>query len=183
MADVVVVGSTTAERSGLVPLVVVAGCPALVEEPLGVSTAQTVELASLIDDAVAPVSTAMFLRCAPALLRVRSLLAGGALGELAAAYAEFGHHGLLDGVSEDSEAWMLDPDHGGTGAFAHLGIHVLDSLQWLRPGARLTVRSARLRYRPGRPLTSAVRLSWAGATWPPAFMRDGPRARRRPPAH
>ncbi|MGH3244550.1 MAG: Gfo/Idh/MocA family protein, partial [Spirillospora sp.] len=136
-----------------------------VEKPLAVTAAETAVLAGLIDRGTAPVTTAMFLRCAPALRRVGELLAAGALGEVVGADLRFSHPGLLDGLFADDASWMLDPRRGGTGAFADLGIHLIDLLCWLRPAADVTVQGARLRVRPDHVLDlggTAV-LEWDGA--------------------
>jgi predicted dehydrogenase len=158
-ADVAVIASATAAHGGHLRRVVAAGLPALVEKPLASTAAETAELATVIDRAGAPVTTAMFLRCAPALRRVRSLLAADALGELAGVHARFTHPGLLDGVFSGRSAWMLK-----AGGFADLAIHLLDLLRWLRPDSDLTARSAHLRHTPGYPMDvgGAALLDWGG---------------------
>lgn len=158
-ADVAVIASATAAHGGHLRRALAAGVPTLVEKPLASSAAETAELATLIDAAGAPVTTAMFLRCAPALRRVRSLLAGDALGELAGVHARFTHPGLLDGVFTGRPAWMLR-----AGGFADLAIHLLDLLRWLRPGSDLTARSAQLRHAPGHEadVGGAALLDWGG---------------------
>ncbi|MFE2432801.1 Gfo/Idh/MocA family protein [Streptomyces sp. NPDC059373] len=91
----------------------------------------------------------MFLRCAPALRRARTVLREGVLGELLHADASFGHPGLTEGMFTGHAAWMLDPERGGSGAFADLGVHLVDLLCWMRPDAGVAVRGAQLRARPG----------------------------------
>ncbi|WP_158578704.1 Gfo/Idh/MocA family protein [Spongiactinospora rosea] len=149
-ADAVIICSTTAGHRDLLRRAVAAGLPALVEKPLAAGAAETAALAALACRARAPVTTAMFLRCAPSLRRAARLLADGDLGEPVAADLSFSHAGLLDGtLTADSAAWMLDPRRAGPGgAFADLGVHLVDLLRWLRPGAEIAVRGAVLRHRP-----------------------------------
>lgn len=70
------------------------------------------------------------------------------LGPVAHAHARFTHPGFLDGVFGDAASWMLTEEHGGTGGFADLGIHLVDLLSWLAPGKELRVRGAELTRRP-----------------------------------
>ncbi|MEV2255697.1 Gfo/Idh/MocA family oxidoreductase [Streptomyces sp. NPDC050147] len=147
-ADAVVIASTTAEHERLLEQATAAGVPALVEKPLDTTAAATRRLTPLLATAPTPSTTAMFLRCAPALRRLRALLARGELGPVAHAHARFTHPGFLDGVFGDAASWMLTEEHGGTGGFADLGIHLVDLLSWLAPGKELRVRGAELTRRP-----------------------------------
>jgi len=163
-ADVAVVASTTAEHVELVSMATGAGLAVFVEKPLATNAAAAAVLAALVDAAGVPFATGMFLRCLPALIRVRTLLADGSLGQLSAAHARFTHPGLYDETFTGPAAWMHDLDQGATGGFADLGIHVVDALRWLRPGAPLTVLGARLQRLPGHDLDvgGAALLDWAG---------------------
>ncbi|MEV6910144.1 Gfo/Idh/MocA family oxidoreductase [Amycolatopsis sp. NPDC051071] len=142
-ADAVLVGATNAERPGLVREALARGLPTLAEKPLAGTAAEVTELAALIGRGPAPVTTAMFLRCVPALRRVRRLIADGALGTLFSAHTRFTHPGLLDGWFTGRTGWLAEPEAGG--GFADLGIHLFDLLRWLRPGAGLDVAGVRLR--------------------------------------
>ncbi|MER6078007.1 Gfo/Idh/MocA family oxidoreductase [Streptomyces sp. NPDC001833] len=142
-AQLALVCATTAEHPELLTAVARAGLPVLVEKPLAAGLAGTQELADRLAAAGTAVTTAMFLRCAPALRRARSLLAEGRLGRLVACDAWFTHPGLLDGLFTDAgAAWMRDARWGARGAFADLGVHLVDLLRWLRPEAGLRVRGA-----------------------------------------
>ncbi|MGW1746559.1 Gfo/Idh/MocA family protein [Streptomyces sp. NPDC002092] len=145
-AQLALVCSSTAEHAELLGAVARTGTPVLVEKPLAATAAETAELARTLTAAGARVTLAMFLRRAPSLRRARELLADGRLGQLVAGDAWFTHPGLLDGLFADTGAsWMLSPPWGSRGAFADLGIHLVDLLRWLCPEAPLTVRAASLR--------------------------------------
>ncbi|MEU8730943.1 Gfo/Idh/MocA family oxidoreductase [Streptomyces tendae] len=164
-ADAAVIASTTAEHRRLLELTTAAGVPALVEKPLGTTARAAARLTPLLATTTVPSTTAMFLRCAPALRRVRTLLTQGALGPVAHVHARFTHPGLLDGVFAGDAAWMLTPEHGGTGGFADLGIHLIDLLSWLAPHQHLQVRGAELTRRHGCRLDvgGLALLTWGGA--------------------
>lgn len=163
-ADAAVIVSTTAQHGPLLRRAVEAGVPVLVEKPLAASAEETGRLAALLAAAERPVTTAMFLRCAPELRAVRTRLAERALGELAGVHLRFTHPGLLDGVFTGSAAWMLAERHGAAGAFADLAVHLVDLLEWLDPSAGLRVCGASYRGRPGTELDvgGAAVLSWGG---------------------
>jgi predicted dehydrogenase len=174
LADVALIDSTTAEHDFLVPQVAAAGLPALVEKPLASTADATVALESVAHGAV--VTTAMFLRCSPALRRTRALLAEGVCGDLVSAHARFSHPGLADGMFTGTSAWMLDPRHGAVGGFTDLGVHLLDLLAWLRPTSELVAVSARLRHDPDLPLDvgGVALLDWGGV---PTTVHAGWKAR------
>lgn len=163
-ADAVVICSTTAEHPRLVRSALRSGLPTLIEKPLANSVTAVAELAKMIG--LAPATTAMFLRCAPAVRRTRSLLDAGTLGEIVSAELLFSHSGLPDRVFDGRAAWMLDPAQGGTGAVADLGIHLIDLLLWLRPDAPITVHGSHLRRRPDVAVDvgGAVLLDWDRAS-------------------
>ncbi|MEV7401859.1 Gfo/Idh/MocA family oxidoreductase [Streptomyces sp. NPDC091267] len=145
-ADMAVIASTTAEHARLLAQTAAARVPALVEKPLGTTAAATTALTPLLG--AGPTTTAMFLRCAPALRRVREVLTRGELGPVAHVHAAFTHPGFLDGVFSGAAEWMLSEERGGTGGFGDLGIHLVDLLRWLAPGRKLSVRGAALTRRP-----------------------------------
>ncbi|MFI0424993.1 Gfo/Idh/MocA family protein [Spongiactinospora sp. 9N601] len=165
-ADALIICSTTAGHRDLLHHAVAAGLPTLVEKPLAADAAETAALAALACRAGAPVTTAMFLRCAPSLRRAARLLADGDLGEPVAADLSFSHAGLLDGtLTGETAAWMLDPRLAGPGgAFADLGVHLVDLLRWLRPGAEIAVRGSVLRHHPDRAVNigGTALLDWDG---------------------
>lgn len=164
-ADVAVVASTTAEHLELVSMATGAGLAVFVEKPLATSAAATAELVELVDAAEVPFATGMFLRCLPALGKVRALLAAEGLGQLSAVHARFTHPGLYDhAFAAGASAWMRDLEQGATGGFADLGIHLLDALRWLRPGATLTVRGSHLQRPADHDLDvgGAALLDWGG---------------------
>ncbi|WP_258055649.1 Gfo/Idh/MocA family protein [Streptomyces sp. Ru62] len=160
-ADAAVITSTTAQHAQLLPHTVRAGVPTLVEKPLAATAGQTARLLPLLA-AGGPTTTAMFLRCAPGLRRVRALLRQDVVGPLTAVRLCFAHAGLTDGVFTGEAAWMLDPGHGAAGALSDLGIHLIDLLLWLAPRRPIGVVNAELRHRPGlvlEPAGTAV-LRW-----------------------
>ncbi|OXM46613.1 oxidoreductase [Amycolatopsis thailandensis] len=163
-ADAVIIDSVTADHPRLLRAAIEAGKPALVEKPLAATVPETGELTSLIDAAAVPVTTAMFLRCAPALRGLRTFLSAGSGGPVTSVRARFSHPGLLDGWFRGRTAWMLDPRQGGVGGLADLGIHLLDLLLWLRPDAGLRVVSAVKDRAPGIAMDvgGTARLDWDG---------------------
>ncbi|WP_190125531.1 Gfo/Idh/MocA family protein [Streptomyces inusitatus] len=165
-ADAAVLASTTAENGPLLELALAAGVPVLAEKPLGADPAETAGLVAAIEAAAVPATTAMFLRRAPALRRVRTLLAEGALGPVVSGHLRFSHAGLADGVFTGGAGWMLLPEHGGRGGFADLALHLVDLLRWLDPSAPLGMRARRLRHHGRRPLDvgGTALLDWGGAT-------------------
>jgi len=149
-ADMALVTSTTAEHNDVLRHTALARVPVLVEKPLAGDLPETVRLVPLLASGG---TTAMFLRCAPAFRRVRSLLAGGELGELAVAHLRFTHPGLLDGVFTGPAAWMRH-----VGGFTDLAVHLFDLLLWLRPRARLALRATSWQEDAG----GAALLDWGG---------------------
>ena len=143
-ADLALICSTTAEHPELAAVVARAGLPVLLEKPLAATAAEAEELAGTLTAAGTPVAVAKFLRGAPGLRRAKELLTEGRLGRLVACDAWFTHPGLQDGLFTGTAAWMLSPAWGGRGALADLGVHLVDLLNWLRPGAPLRVRAADL---------------------------------------
>lgn len=163
-ADIAVIASTTAEHDDLVSMATGAGLAVFVEKPLATTAPATAALAEVIDSSGVPFATGMFLRCLPALIKVKALLAAGNLGQLSTAHARFTHPGLYDGAFAGAAAWMRDLHQGATGGFADLGIHLIDALRWLRPDAPLAVRGARLQRLPDQDLDvgGAALLDWCG---------------------
>ncbi|EMD28274.1 Gfo/Idh/MocA family protein [Amycolatopsis azurea] len=175
-ADAVIIDSVTADHPRLLRAAIEAGKPTLVEKPLAATVPETAELTALIDAAAVPVTTAMFLRCAPALRGLRTFLSEEPGGPVTSVRARFSHPGLLDGWFRGPTAWMLDPRQGGIGGFADLGIHLLDLLLWLRPGASLRAVSAVKEHAPGIAMDvgGTARLEWDGV---PVTLHCGWRSR------
>ncbi|GAA1952016.1 Gfo/Idh/MocA family protein [Kitasatospora viridis] len=161
-ADAIICGASTAERERMLPGLTRFGVPVLAEKPLAATAPAT---AALLRSAAAPVTTAMFLRCCPALAALRGLLATGRLGEPRSAELAYRHDGWLRGAFTGGAAWMADPARLPGGALADLGIHLVDLLAWLGPAPR-GPRAVRVRRdRPGGAvLAGRAELGWGAAT-------------------
>lgn len=108
----------------LARLVAAAGKPAYIEKPFGRSAAE----ADAINDAFAaagqPVFAAYYRRALPRFVKVRELLAAGAIGRLTGLV-------LRHASPPPRDTWRLDPAQSGGGLFYDLGSHALDLLDHL----------------------------------------------------
>lgn len=163
-ADAAVLLSPTARHERDLALVVAAKVPFLSEKPLAPTAARTRCLVALAASGTAPWTTAMFLRHAPALHRLKALFTDGAFGRLASVNLEFTHPGLLDGAFCGPAAWMTRPEEGATGGFADLALHLVDLLLWLDPDREPAARAARLLHHPACPVDvgGSALLTWGG---------------------
>ncbi|RJL35343.1 Gfo/Idh/MocA family protein [Bailinhaonella thermotolerans] len=140
-ADLVLICSRTADHAGLIEAARPTGLPLYVEKPLGRDAPETRALAARL--AGHPLATGFFLRLHPGVRRLRALLAGGALGALSGVHARYAHDGAVRGWFTGEQSWMLDRAQAGPGGFGDDGIHLMDLLPWLIPGAaRLTTLGA-----------------------------------------
>jgi predicted dehydrogenase len=160
-ADAAIAGGGPADRERSLPELLRLGVPVLAEKPLARSAAATAAVLRAGGDAV---TTAMFLRCGPAMGALKELLAAGALGDLTAVHAVFSHAGWWQGRFTGAAAWMTDPALLPGGGLTDLAVHLLDALLWLDGSRPLTVRTAVA----GRPVAGPVvagsaLLDWAGA--------------------
>jgi predicted dehydrogenase len=99
------------------------------EKPLGLDLAQAREICSLTDKAGILTHTAFAYRYFPAARQLKSLLAGGVLGEIYNFRAQYFHNTYMDPLRPIS--WRLKWDSSGGGALADLGIHVLDMIRFI----------------------------------------------------
>jgi predicted dehydrogenase len=108
-----------------------AGLPVLVEKPLGI----TVEEASALRTAAEGVGKPSFVgynyRYLPAVSRLLEAVAADRLGRLRTLDLMIGH----GGHPGSAEGWKLDPVRAGGGVLLDPGVHLLDLLQRLAPGA------------------------------------------------
>lgn len=165
-ADAALIASTTAEHEGLLDAVLEARLPALVEKPLAANAVLAERMASRIQSP--SVTTAMFLRQAPAVRRLRALYDDGFVGPACEVFSSFSHNGLDAGFFTGAAEWMLDPECGAVGGFADLGIHLIDLMHWLLRESdsdyQPSVVRARIRRRVGTPLDvgGGAVLDWRG---------------------
>ncbi len=108
-----------------IALVAAAGKPAYVEKPMARHTPECDAMIAAMDAARQKLFVAYYRRALPRFLKVKELLAGGAVGTLTAvAYR------MAMPLPADPEtarrAWRLDATHSGGGLLLDVGSHVLD---------------------------------------------------------
>jgi 1,5-anhydro-D-fructose reductase (1,5-anhydro-D-mannitol-forming) len=118
----------------LAAVVLRTGRPVLIEKPLGVTAAAARELEALADRVSAPSFVGFNYRYLPGIRRLRDALSSGRLGELRNLDMLVGH----GGQPHSAEGWKLDPARAGGGVLLDPGVHLLDLLLDLAPGARCT---------------------------------------------
>jgi predicted dehydrogenase len=127
----VVICSETNRHHGLVLAAAKAGKHMFVEKPLGISAAESREMAGAIDQANLLFTTGYFMRTDPKHLFLKEEIAKGNFGKITRARGSNCHSGSLGGWFDSEWRWMADPKQAGVGAFGDLGTHKLDILMWL----------------------------------------------------
>jgi len=134
----IVVLSETSGHRDLVLGAAKAGKHLFVEKPLGVTAAESREMAEAIEKAGLLFTTGYFMRTDPKVLFLREQVAKGAFGRITRASAWNCHEGSLGGWFDEKPGnvaetwrWMANPKVAGVGAFGDLGTHSLDILMWL----------------------------------------------------
>jgi predicted dehydrogenase len=127
----VVICSETNRHRELVAAAAAARKHLFVEKPLGITAAESNEMAALIERANLIFTTGHFMRTDPKHLFLKEQVAKGNFGQITRARGSNCHSGSLGGWFDTEWRWMADPKIAGVGAFGDLGTHSLDILMWL----------------------------------------------------
>ncbi len=136
--DGIAIATPSAQHAAEAVRVLESGAAAFVQKPLGRNAAEArevVEAARRSDRALGVDLCYRFVRGVPEL---RSLIAAGELGEVFC--AELAFHNAYG----PDKAWCYDPARSGGGCVIDLGIHLLDLLLWMLPGAEVVGLHSRL---------------------------------------
>jgi len=102
--------------------------PCLVEKPMAMTHAECLETVEAFHRAGVPLWVAYYRRALPRFLRVRELLATGAIGQVTSVHVEV--HAVLPSHAADI-GWRVDPAIAGAGLFFDLASHCFDLLDFL----------------------------------------------------
>lgn len=134
----VVICSETNRHKELVTAAALAGKHIYAEKPLGITSAESAEMADAITKAGVLFTTGYFMRTMPAHLFLRDQVKSGAFGKITRISGSNCHNGSLGGWFDanpgspwDDWRWMADPAVAGVGGFGDLGTHMLDIMMWL----------------------------------------------------
>jgi predicted dehydrogenase len=134
----VVICSETNRHHELVLAAAAAGKHIYAEKPLGITAAESREMAEAIVKARVLFTTGYFMRTNPQHLFLREQVRRGAFGRITRIAGSNCHGGSLGGWFDpkptapwDDFRWMADPAIAGVGAFGDLGTHMLDVMMWI----------------------------------------------------
>jgi predicted dehydrogenase len=145
----VIIFSETNRHPELVLGAAKAGKHMFAEKPLGITAAESREMAAAIEKANLLFTTGYFMRTDPKHIFLKEQIAQGHFGKITRARGSNCHSGSLGGWFDTDYRWMADPKISGVGAFGDLGTHKLDILMWLLGGVQsvtATVRTITGRY-------------------------------------
>jgi 1,5-anhydro-D-fructose reductase (1,5-anhydro-D-mannitol-forming) len=111
-----------------------AGKPVLIEKPLGTTGAQARELERRAGSVALPSFVGYNYRFLPAIAELMRSAQAGELGKLRNLDLLVGH----GGHPGSAEGWKLDPVQAGGGVLLDPGVHLLDLLLTIAPGAACT---------------------------------------------
>ena len=129
--DIVYVATPPDSHLQYVRAAAAAGKHVLVEKPMALNAAD----ARLMVDACASAGVQLFVayyrRFQPHMLRMRALLAAGAIGRPAHGCADIAVAGFARRVAAGTRTWRDDPAIAGGGGFVDMASHRIDLLVWL----------------------------------------------------
>jgi predicted dehydrogenase len=137
-------------------LALATGAHVLCEKPLATTVADARQLAHMAEEAGRQTWVGFALRYAPAMLRLRELVAAGAIGtpHLLQAFQQNGQ--FLDPSTPFH--WKMEPARTGGGAIVEYGIHTLDLARWIM-GDIASVSATSRTWIPQRPLPGSEILA------------------------
>ena len=127
----VIICSETNRHHDLVLAAAAAKKHMFAEKPLGITAAESVEMADAIDKNKLLFTTGYFMRTQPINLFLKEQVAAGSFGKITRVRGSNCHSGSLGHWFDTEWRWMADPKIAGVGAFGDLGTHSLDILMWL----------------------------------------------------
>ena len=134
----VVICSETNRHRDLVLAAAAAGKHIYAEKPLGITAAESSEMAEAVVKANVMFTTGYYMRTMPQHLFLRDQVQRGAFGRITRIAGSNCHNGSLGGWFDDKPdrpwenwRWMADPKVAGVGGFGDLGTHMLDIMMWL----------------------------------------------------
>ena len=130
----VIILSETNRHAELVLAAAAAGKHLFVEKPLGITAAESRQMAAAIQAKKLLFTTGYFQRIDPKHLFLKGEIAKGNFGKITRVRGSNCHNGALAGWFDTEWRWMTDPQLAGVGAFGDLGTHKLDILMWLFGG-------------------------------------------------
>lgn len=131
--DGVIVCAENAEHRRLTERAAAAGAHVLCEKPIATTLPDAHAMTAACAAAGVQLMVAHPVRHAPAVANLRRMLAAGTLGEIVSIAGT--NNGRIPG---GDRAWFLDPDVAGGGALTDHLVHLLDLVDALWPGSRVT---------------------------------------------
>lgn len=135
----------------------------LCEKPFAINAGQARRMVEVALDGDRLLMEAMWTRFLPSLIRVRELIASGAIGEPRTLTADFGFQ-----AADDPKSRLFNPDLGG-GALLDLGVYPVSLAHWLF-GAPVEINGAANLGPTGVDDDSAILLRHQGGEITTAFM-------------
>jgi len=126
--DAVYIATPPGTHASLALLAAAAGKPCLVEKPMARNHPECARMQAAFRAAGVPLWVAYYRRALPRFLRVRELLAAGAIGQLTSVHVQ-----VTDRLATGPDAanWRFDPAHAGAGLFLDLASHCVDLLDFV----------------------------------------------------
>lgn len=125
-AQIVIIATPNQALLPLTRLCLESGVHVLVEKPAAIHPSELISIRELAKEKGLSVKVGFNHRFHPALLKARSLVDDGALGELMFLRARYGHGGRL-GLEKE---WRSNPEISGGGELLDQGVHILDLIYW-----------------------------------------------------
>ena len=121
--DAVYIATPPSSHCDLALKAAAADKPCLVEKPMAMNHAECARMVEAFRTAALPLWVAYYRRALPRFLKVRDLLAEGAIGRLTSIHVH-----VTDELATGDRAanWRLNPDIAGAGLFFDLASHCLD---------------------------------------------------------
>jgi predicted dehydrogenase len=104
--------------------------PIYVEKPMGLDHAECRDMIAACDRAGVPLFVAYYRRAMPRFLKVKELLAAGAIGDLRLVNVSLRQPPAPADIDKQKPAWRVAPAIAGGGLFMDLACHTLDLLDY-----------------------------------------------------